>query len=84
MIKGKGLKGMLVLSSFICMLLFTSIELKAVEPQKTQKPEITEIEGIKSGLEELEPTSLRNSFFRRIHAPALRERNPLTDQIRQE
>lgn len=47
MINGKGLKGMLVLSSFICMLLLISIELKAEEQQKTQKSGITQTEGTK-------------------------------------
>ena len=47
MINGKGLKGMLVLSSLICMLLFISIELKAEDQPKTQKSGITQTEGTK-------------------------------------
>jgi hypothetical protein len=44
MIKGKVLKGMLELSSLICILLLISIELKAAE---AQKPKITQTEGTK-------------------------------------
>lgn len=47
MIKGKGLKGMLVISSLISILLLISVELKAEEQQKTQKSETTQTEGTK-------------------------------------
>jgi len=47
MIKGKGFKGIFVISSLISILLLISIELKAQEQQKTQKSEITKTEGVK-------------------------------------
>jgi hypothetical protein len=37
---------------------------------------VTEIDGIKSALEEIQPVEVRRYFFRRIHQPAQHEENP--------